>query len=113
MYSYQMIGIADQNNRTYEGKYGVYNKESGFIFSDLAKILTKEKLVYNLLHADCWSIKKSSIKKPKKKMTQEEIEKELGYEVEIIGNDLDKVDGLKRTKTYNFPDDDLFSFLFK
>ena len=108
IYTYQMVGLADQNDRIYISKYGAYSKKKGFELSELSKSMSKCELINNLFHEDCWSLKKEI-----KRMTKEEIEKALGYEVEIIGDDLDKVDSLKRTKIYNFPDDDLFSFLFK
>ena len=82
MYSYQMIGIADGNNRVYESKYGNYSKKYGFKLSDLSKSMTKEELLNKLFHEDCWSLKKDI-----KKMTKDEIQKALGYEIEIIGND--------------------------
>ena len=82
MYSYQMIGIADGNNRVYESKYGNYSKKYGFELSELSKSMTKEELLNKLFHEDCWSLKKDI-----KKMTKDEIQKALGYEIEIIGND--------------------------
>ena len=108
IYTYQMVGLADQNDRIYISKYGVYSKKKGFELSEFSKSMSKCELIDNLFHEDCWSLKKEI-----KRMTKEEIEKVLGYEVEIVDDDLNKVDGLKQTKVYNFPDDDLFSFLFK
>ena len=80
MYTYQMVGIADGNGRTYESKYGTYNKEDGFIWSDPPN--TKggwTELIDELLHEDVWKLKQE----PVKEMTLQEIEKELGYRVII------------------------------
>lgn len=75
MYTYQMVGVADQNGRTYECKYGTYSKEKGFVFPyeyiDIS-------FVNKLFHEDLWSLKVEP-----KKMTLSEVEKELGYPVEI------------------------------
>lgn len=79
MMSYEMIGVSDQNDRTYESKYGTYSKKTGFVLSDLSKSMIKEELLDNLFHENCWSLKQET-----KKMTKEEIEKELGYKIEII-----------------------------
>lgn len=83
MFTYQMVGLADQNNRTYISEYGLYNKKDGFILSDYAKLMGAELLINDLLHKDCWLLDKD--KQKPKKMTKEEIEKELGYEIEIEG----------------------------
>lgn len=92
MYTYQMVGLADQNGRTYVSKYGTYNKENGFVIkpqyihfskeTEPDKILfSYQELINGLFHDDCWSLK---VEKPKpRKMTKEEIEKELGYEIDI------------------------------
>ena len=80
MYTYQMVGIADDNGRTYESKYGTYNKEDGFIWSDPPN--TKggwTELIYELLHEDVWKLKQE----PVKEMTLQEIVKDLGYRVII------------------------------
>ena len=83
--TYEMVGVADHNNRTYESKYGTYNKE-GFRFNDEFRDLPAEKIANILLHENCWSLK---VEKPKpKKMTKADIEKALGYEIEIeIGSE--------------------------
>ena len=73
-----MIGIADENGRTYESKYGTYSKKDGFKLSDLSRPMIKEELLVDLFHEDCWSLKKNPIK-----MTKKEIEEKLGYEIEI------------------------------
>ena len=115
MYTYQMVGLADQNGRTYVSKYGTYNKENGFVIkpqyihfskeTEPNKILfSYQELINGLFHDNCWSLK---IEKPKpKKMTKEEIEKELGYEVEIVRENCANC-----TKENNFEDDILFRML--
>lgn len=90
MYTYQMVGLADQNGRTYISEYGIYNKDSGFVLSEFSKSIDMELLINDLLHKDCWSLKQD---KPKpKKMTKDEIEKELGYEIEIDGLNRNNID---------------------
>ena len=78
MFTYQAIALADENGKTYESKYGSYNKQYGIKLSDKAIRMLKEDLIEKLFHEDCWSLKKEP-----KKMTKEEIEKALGYEIEI------------------------------
>lgn len=73
-----MVGLADQNGRTYESKYGTYNKKGCFSLSELSKNLSKEELLERLVHEDCWSLKVEE-----KEMTKEEIEKALGYKIKI------------------------------
>ena len=36
MYTYQMIGIADENGRTYKSKFGSYNRDNGFQLNEFA-----------------------------------------------------------------------------
>ena len=115
MMTYEAVALADQNGRTYVSKYGTYNKEKGFVINpsyikfnsalDSKHILfSYQKLLDGLFHDNCWSLK---IEKPKpKKMTKEEIEKELGYEVEIIRENCANC-----TKENNFEDDILFRML--
>ena len=45
MYTYQMVGLADQNKRTYISDYGLYNKEKGFILSEYGKLMNVELLI--------------------------------------------------------------------
>ena len=78
IYTYQAIALADENGKTYESKYGTYSKQHGIKLSDKAIRMLKEDLIEKLFHEDCWSLKKEP-----KKMTKEEIEKALGYEIEI------------------------------
>lgn len=109
MFSYEMIGVADQNNRTYISKYGTYSKADGFILNGYAYDYDIEDLLYELFHENCWSLREE---KPKPKvMTKEEIEAALGYEIEI--NNDEKKDTVKvipneRRKEVN----DIFSFFF-
>ena len=82
MYTYQMVGLADDNGRTYECKYGTYSKADGFKFNESINPIVKDgwrKLVNILFHEDLWKLKKEPIKE----MTLQEIEKELGYRVAI------------------------------
>ena len=87
MMAYEMVGISDHNSRTYESKYGTYNKETGFVLNEVGRSLGKCELLDRMFHENCWSMKTEP--KPKK-MTKEEFEKELGYEIEI--DDGHKVD---------------------
>lgn len=105
MYTYQMVGLADQNGRTYVSKYGIYNKENGFVIkpqyihfskeTEPDKILfSYQELINGLFHDDCWKLK---IEKPKPKMmTKEEIEKELGYEIKICDSELMNEDEISK-----------------
>lgn len=116
IYSYQMIGIADENGRTYESKYGTYSKKDGFKLSEFSKSMVKEELLDNLFHEDCWALKKEV-----KKMTKEEIEKALGYEIEIEDSakknethEESKHIGKNAQKPYkNVFADDFFNYLFR
>ena len=74
-----MFGLADDNGRVYESKYGTYCKNTGITLSDISVKMLKEDLIEKLFHEDCWSLKKEP-----KKMTKEEIEKALGFEFEMI-----------------------------
>ena len=79
MMTYEMIGVADENGRTYESKYGTYNREEGFEFNDETFEYPREVFCGILLHEDLWRLKVD-----KKKMTLDDIEKALGYKVEIV-----------------------------
>ena len=124
MMTYEMIGVADQNGRTYVSKYGTYNKDKGFVINpkyikfqttlDSRKILMSyQELINGLFHDNCWSLKTEE-KKPKK-MTKEDIEKALGYKIEICNNVSDvKEDSLDEDWDYDFLEGDrLFSFLLR
>lgn len=111
-----MIGIADENGRTYESKYGTYSKKDGFKLSDLSISMIKEELLYNLFHEDCWSLKKNPIR-----MTKKEIEEKLGYEIEINENESEENKKLEDNQNIsentqkshkNVFTDDIFDFLF-
>ena len=79
MMTYEMIGVADQNNRTYESKYGTYSKETGFVPSPLSDLLPKVEFFQQIMHENCWSLKEE-----RRRMTKEEIEKALGCKIDII-----------------------------
>lgn len=100
MYTYEMVGVADQNNKTYKSIYGTYNKEDGFKVADEWKeflvsndseesIYNIETLIHNLFHENVWQI----VKDEPRKMTLAEIEKELGYRIQIADPEInDKKD---------------------
>ena len=106
MHTYQMIAVADENGKTYTSKYGLYNKHNGFALSNLSSSMIKEELLDNLFHEDCWSLKVET-----KKMTKDQIEKELGYKIEIIdepkNNDKSEKIEDKNKSTINSQLDDL------
>ena len=70
MMAYEMVGISDHNSRTYESKYGTYNKETGFVLNGFGRSLGKCELLDRMFHENCWSMKTEP-----KKMTKEQIEK--------------------------------------
>lgn len=86
MHTYEMIGVADENGRTYVSDYGSYNKEKGFDLLKSCNLMSHENLLNILLHEDCWKL----AIEPKKKMSIKEIEEKLGYEIEITDYDLNK-----------------------
>ena len=106
MYACEAIALADQNGRTYVSKYGTYNKDKGFVINpkyikfqttlDSRKILMSyQELINGLFHENCWSLK---VEKPKpRKMTKADIEKALGYEIEIEEIETPKY----KSKSYN------------
>ena len=106
MHTYQMIAVADENGKTYTSKDGLYNKHNGFALSNLSSSMIKEELLDNLFHEDCWSLKVET-----KKMTKDQIEKELGYKIEIIdepkNNDKSEKIEDKNKSTINSQLDDL------
>ena len=108
-----MIGIADENGRTYESKYGTYNKKERFKLSELSRSTAKEELLDILFHEDCWSLKKNPIR-----MTKKEIEEKLGYEIEINETEERKLENNQNIsknaqKSHkNVFADDIFDFLF-
>ena len=88
MVTYQMIGLADENGKAYECKYGTYNKKDGFIFNESVREHTAKEgwrgLINVLFHEDLWKLQPET-----KKMTLEDLEKELGYRVEIVKSEED------------------------
>ena len=82
MYTYEMVGVADENGKTYECDWGTYSKKDGFKFPNLDfgdKQNFVESFVNQLMHSNVWKLKKE----PRKKMTLEDIERELGYKIEL------------------------------
>lgn len=101
MHTYEIVALSDENGKTYESKYGTYSKETGFKLNEKAFLTWKdvEIFVNRLLHEDCWKLKIE-----KKKMTKEDIEKALGYEIDIVDKD----------GSYSFNDIyDFFNHVFK
>lgn len=103
MMTYEMIGVADQNGRTYESKFGTYNKSDGFSLKYPYSDYSVTELLYDITHENVWSLKEEP--KPKK-MTKEEIEKALGYKIELDnGNTIETIDTDEQTRrserTYN------------
>jgi len=84
MYTYQMIGVADENGKTYKSKYGTYNKETGFVF--LEDVDVGADLINRLFHDDIWKLEEPE----RKKMSIADIEKELGYRVQIADPEFNK-----------------------
>jgi hypothetical protein len=80
MHTYEMIGVADENGRTYVSDYGSYSKEKGFDLLQSCHFITTESLLNILLHEDCWKL----AAEPKKKITVKEIEEKFGCPVEIV-----------------------------
>lgn len=91
MHTYEMIGVADSNGRTYKCPYGTYSKATGFVSNGYEMYISLD-VVNKLFHEDCWSLKQET-----KKMSKEDIEKELGYEIEIINeNNIGEIDKNKK-----------------
>ena len=81
-----MVGLADENNRTYECEYGTYNQKNGFVFNEKVEGILEdcgiegvEAFFNKLLHEDMWKLEEEP-----KKMSLEDIERELGYRVKIV-----------------------------
>lgn len=100
MMTYEMVGVADQNGKTYESKYGTYSKEKGF---HVCCSKGADDLVNALFHENCWSLKQEV-----KQMTKEDIEKELGYKIKIVPDKNEK-----SNKTDNISDIDHFFDVLK
>ena len=56
MYTYQMVGCADDNGKTYISPYGIYSKKQHFSLSKYGKTLDVEELLYRLFQDDCWRL---------------------------------------------------------
>lgn len=58
-----MIAMADENGKTYECKYGTYNKEKGFTIDTNALFTIGKTLdiVNKMLHEDIWTVKKEVV----------------------------------------------------
>ena len=109
MYTYQMVGLADCNDRTYECEFGTYNKENGFMFNESTQQQLDDQqylgenvkgfvlnLIDELFHNDMWKM----VKEPEpKKMTLADIEKELGYRIQVVDPELDKPTDKKKELT--------------
>ena len=80
MLTHDMVSLADQNGKTYISKYGTYSKKTGFVPAFNPHESSIAKFINNLFHEDCWTVRVD-----RKKMTKVEIEKELGYPIEIEG----------------------------
>lgn len=113
MMGYEMVGVADQNSRTYKSQYGFYSKETGFVLNKTGLGLGKNELLDKMFHENCWELKKEP-----KKMTKEEIEKALGYEIEIKETkekkleDSNNISKTAQKNKNNVVSDDIFNFLF-
>lgn len=84
MYTYQMVGLADENNKTYESKYGTYSKEDGFKFDDCITEVIDDVgwrgFINILFHDNLWKLQPE----PVKEVTLEDIEREFGCKVRIV-----------------------------
>ena len=87
-----MVGLADENNRTYECDYGTYNQKNGFVFNEKVEDIFEdcgiegiEAFFNKLVHEDMWKLEEEP-----KKMSLEDIERELGYRVRIVDPEPEK-----------------------
>lgn len=113
MLTYQMVGLADQNGRMYKSEYGKYSKKDGFIFNDKALDKNVETLTWILFHDDMWKLDEPE----RKKMSISDIEKELGYRVQIVDPEYNKPAEEKKDLTKEQKDEvnalvDLFKRIF-
>lgn len=117
MFTYQMVGVADQNDKKYECKYGTYTHKDGFVFNEsigeLVETIGWRGIVNMLFHENLWKL---SVEEPKpikpKEMTLEDIEKELGYRVQIVDPEPDKEEVSQDKKEEVNELVDLFNRLF-
>lgn len=97
MMAYEVVGLCEDNDRTYESVLGTYSKKTGFILSDSAYGLNRDILADRLFQLNDWHLKKEEPKR--KKMTIEEIEKELGYKIEIANKSSSEKNEIKNEKS--------------
>lgn len=94
-----MVALADQNGKTYESKYGTYDTAEKFRFNENAGKLVEKKgyreLFDILIHENLWKLQQPPIKK----MSLQDIERELGYRVQIIDPQPGKEEVDKEHKT--------------
>ena len=114
MLTYQIVGLADDNGRKYECKYGTYSKEDGFIFNEdigeLVETIGWRGIINMLFHEDMWKLVKEAPKP--KEMTLEDVERELGYRVQIVDPEPDKPEVSEEKKEETDALIDLFSDIF-
>ena len=93
-----MVGLADENGREYECDYGTYTRDDGFKFNENINEIVEDfgwrGLVNILFHDDLWKLKQE----PVKKMTLQDIERELGYRVIITDPSPEKKEVPKRKR---------------
>lgn len=91
MLTYEMVGLADQNDRTYISTYGTYDVKNGFKFNESVEEVVKDVgwrgFVNILFHDNLWKLKKEPLPKL---MTLQDVEKELGYRVQIVDPEPEK-----------------------
>lgn len=89
MLTTQIIGYAKEDGLTYESSFGTYDKENGFKFNDYGKQCFEsdpDKFVTMLFGDDTiWCVKAPEPKA--KNMTLADIEKALGYKINIVDED--------------------------
>lgn len=92
-----MIGLADENGRTYECDFGTYSKDDGFVFNETAYDFIDfnlESFIGKLFHDNLWKLKQD----PVKEMSLADIEKELGYRVRIVDPEPNKEKVSKKSR---------------
>ncbi len=103
MLTYEMVGLADENGRTYESTFGTYNKADGFVISKNALNTffpagenTEDSIAdffRAITHVNAWKL----VKEPeRKKMSIDDIEKELGYRIQITDPEYNKPENKKK-----------------